>query len=58
MIKDWYEGERIRDGARGWFPASCTQEIVNKHVRSRNLKLRHRLMTLTEQHILEMQKNQ
>uniref|UniRef100_T1KQ37 DH domain-containing protein n=1 Tax=Tetranychus urticae TaxID=32264 RepID=T1KQ37_TETUR len=53
---DWYEGERIRDGARGWFPASCTQEIVNKHVRSRNLKLRHRLMTLTDKHILDMQK--
>ncbi|XP_015789217.1 uncharacterized protein LOC107366157 [Tetranychus urticae] len=54
---DWYEGERIRDGARGWFPASCTQEIVNKHVRSRNLKLRHRLMTLTDKHILDMQKS-
>ncbi|KAK3096874.1 hypothetical protein FSP39_004312 [Pinctada imbricata] len=49
MTDGWYEGERIRDGERGWFPANCTVEIVNSHVRARNLRLRYRLMQASEE---------
>ena len=40
----WYQGERIRDGARGWFPANYTVEIASAHVRARNLRQRYRLL--------------
>ena len=40
----WYEGERIRDGQTGWFPALCTVPIDNAHIRARNLKQRYRLL--------------
>jgi len=40
----WYYGERIRDGAEGWFPANHTKEIASAHVRARNLKQRYRLL--------------
>ncbi|KAK6176851.1 hypothetical protein SNE40_015072 [Patella caerulea] len=39
-----FEGERIHDGERGWFPVDHTEEIVNSHVRARNLKIRYRLL--------------
>ncbi|XP_059160433.1 serine-rich adhesin for platelets-like isoform X2 [Physella acuta] len=45
----WCEGERIRDGERGWFPASHTEEINNSHVRARNLRLRYRLMIASQE---------
>ncbi|XP_034111018.1 uncharacterized protein LOC117572363 isoform X1 [Drosophila albomicans] len=51
----WYQGERIRDGAVGWFPGSYTEELNSSHVRSRNLKQRHRLLTFTATY-LEAQK--
>ncbi|KAH8302565.1 hypothetical protein KR044_008282, partial [Drosophila immigrans] len=51
----WYQGERIRDGAVGWFPGSYTEELNSAHVRSRNLKQRHRLLTFTATY-LEAQK--
>ncbi|BFF99303.1 rho guanine nucleotide exchange factor 5 [Drosophila madeirensis] len=51
----WYQGERIRDGAVGWFPGSYTDELNSAHVRSRNLKQRHRLLTFTATY-LEAQK--
>lgn len=54
MSDGWYEGERLRDGARGWFPASHTVELVNLHVRSRNLRLRYRLL-MASQTLLEQQ---
>ncbi|KAL1421356.1 hypothetical protein MTO96_023150 [Rhipicephalus appendiculatus] len=54
MSDGWYEGERLRDGARGWFPASHTVELVNLHVRSRNLRLRYRLL-MASQTLLEKQ---
>ncbi|VDI63645.1 neuronal guanine nucleotide exchange factor [Mytilus galloprovincialis] len=50
MADGWYEGERIRDGERGWFPANCTEEIVNSHVRARNLRLRYRLLAASEEY--------
>jgi hypothetical protein len=42
-VVGWYEGERIRDGERGWFPADHTVEIQNEHVRARNLREQYRL---------------
>ncbi|ESO99387.1 hypothetical protein LOTGIDRAFT_186775 [Lottia gigantea] len=39
-----FEGERIHDGERGWFPVDHTEEILNSHVRARNLKMRYRLL--------------
>lgn len=51
----WYQGERIRDGALGWFPGSYTEELNSSHVRSRNLKQRHRLLAFTATY-LESQK--
>ncbi|KAL3862356.1 hypothetical protein ACJMK2_008328 [Sinanodonta woodiana] len=44
MPDGMYEGERIRDGERGWFPSDHAVEIVNSHVRARNLRLRYRMM--------------
>ncbi|KAH8343314.1 hypothetical protein KR059_008103 [Drosophila kikkawai] len=52
----WYQGERIRDGAVGWFPGSYTEELNSAHVRARNLKQRHRLLTFTATY-LEAQKS-
>jgi neuronal guanine nucleotide exchange factor len=43
----WYEGERIRDGKRGWFPMDRTIEIENQHVRMRNLRQQLRLIHQT-----------
>ncbi|XP_021366449.1 uncharacterized protein LOC110458828 isoform X3 [Mizuhopecten yessoensis] len=48
MGDGWYEGERIRDGERGWFPSDYTMEIVNSHVRARNLRLRYRLLLASQ----------
>ncbi|XP_078337399.1 uncharacterized protein LOC111137825 isoform X4 [Crassostrea virginica] len=50
MADGWYEGERIRDGEKGWFPADHTVEIMNSHVRSRNLRLRYRLMLASQEY--------
>ncbi|XP_025083805.1 uncharacterized protein LOC112557890 isoform X3 [Pomacea canaliculata] len=50
MSDGWYEGERIRDGERGWFPADHTEEINNSHVRARNLRLRYRLMIASQEY--------
>jgi hypothetical protein len=41
-----YEGQRIRDGARGWFPAATTQEIVGKHAKARNLRMLFRFQKI------------
>ncbi|XP_064460780.1 uncharacterized protein LOC135370837 [Ornithodoros turicata] len=51
MSDGWYEGERIRDGARGWFPASHTVEVINLHVRSRNLRQRYRLLMASQSYL-------
>ena len=48
FVSGWYEGERIRDGERGWFPAYCVEEIVNSHVRARNLRMRYRLLMASQ----------
>lgn len=44
----WCYGERLRDGECGWFPANYVVEIVNPHVRARNLRQRYRLLAFTQ----------
>uniref|UniRef100_A0AAV2KRZ4 Rho guanine nucleotide exchange factor 15 n=1 Tax=Knipowitschia caucasica TaxID=637954 RepID=A0AAV2KRZ4_KNICA len=39
-----YQGVRLSDGQRGWFPAENVIEITNEHVRRRNLRERYRVM--------------
>ena len=43
----WYQGERIRDGERGWFPGNYTSVVASANVRARNLKQRYRLLALS-----------
>lgn len=38
-IDGMYEGQRLRDGAKGWFPADHTHEIVGEHAKARNIKM-------------------
>ncbi|KPP59279.1 hypothetical protein Z043_122813 [Scleropages formosus] len=40
----WYEGIRLSDGQKGWFPVRYVQEITNEHVRRRNLRERYRVI--------------
>lgn len=40
----WYEGIRLSDGQKGWFPVGNVIEITNEHVRRRNLRERYRVM--------------
>lgn len=48
-LKDgMFEGERMRDGERGWFPSDHTVEIENDHVRARNTRMKYKLMSATE----------
>lgn len=58
MSDGWFEGERIRDGIRGWFPSSHTVEIINSHVRARNLHQRYRLLMLSQTYLEEQHKAQ
>ncbi|AWO97593.1 putative rho guanine nucleotide exchange factor 15 [Scophthalmus maximus] len=40
----WYEGNRLSDGQKGWFPVGNVIEITNEHVRRRNLRERYRVI--------------
>ncbi|KAL4622568.1 rho guanine nucleotide exchange factor 16-like [Arapaima gigas] len=40
---DWYQGERMRDGQQGWFPASCVTEITNRAAVASNMRRMERL---------------
>lgn len=51
MTDGWYHGERLRDGQTGWFPANYTLEIINPHVRARNLKQRYKLLAFSENYL-------
>lgn len=53
----WYQGERLRDGERGWFPGSYCKEIASAHVRARNLRQRYRLLTLSCSMVEELRRN-
>lgn len=50
-----YKGMRVSDYATGWFPAKCVTEVLNDHVRARNLKQRHQVLSKVEARI-NMQK--
>lgn len=39
-----YEGQRIRDGERGWFPASVSRDIDNEHAIAKNRRQLFRMM--------------
>ncbi|XP_032367222.1 rho guanine nucleotide exchange factor 15 [Etheostoma spectabile] len=39
-----YEGIRLSDGQKGWFPVGNVIEITNEHVRRRNLRERYRVI--------------
>ncbi|XP_076357268.1 uncharacterized protein LOC143250508 isoform X2 [Tachypleus tridentatus] len=58
MADGWYEGERIRDGTRGWFPSKHVVEIISSHIRARNLRQRYRLLVLTHSLVEEQLKSQ
>ncbi|GBM51944.1 Rho guanine nucleotide exchange factor 26 [Araneus ventricosus] len=58
MADGWFEGERIRDGVRGWFPSSHAVEIITQHVRARNLRQRYRLLMLSQTYLEEQYKAQ
>ncbi|XP_052899126.1 uncharacterized protein LOC128305622 [Anopheles moucheti] len=51
MADGWYEGERIRDGAVGWFPSNYTKEFPSAHIRAKHIKQRHLLLTYTSKYI-------
>ncbi|XP_071514753.1 uncharacterized protein Exn isoform X2 [Panulirus ornatus] len=56
MADGWYQGERIRDQERGWFPGSFTVEISSTHVRARNLRQRYRLLAISGSLLDELKK--
>lgn len=43
LFPGWYEGSRLSDGQKGWFPVANVIEITNEHVRRRNLLERYRV---------------
>ncbi|XP_063786820.1 rho guanine nucleotide exchange factor 15-like isoform X2 [Pseudophryne corroboree] len=45
----WYEGIRLCDGKKGWFPSRYVHEITNEHVRRRNLRERYRVLQAARQ---------
>ncbi|GAA6077892.1 rho guanine nucleotide exchange factor 26, partial [Tachysurus ichikawai] len=42
----WYEGERLRDGERGWFLAECAQPITCQATIEKNMQRMDRLQGL------------
>nr|XP_033815289.1 rho guanine nucleotide exchange factor 26 isoform X2 [Geotrypetes seraphini] len=42
----WYEGERLRDGERGWFPMECAKEITCRATIDKNIERMGRLLGL------------
>uniref|UniRef100_A0A671VCJ5 Rho guanine nucleotide exchange factor 26 n=1 Tax=Sparus aurata TaxID=8175 RepID=A0A671VCJ5_SPAAU len=42
----WYEGERLRDGERGWFLAECAEQITCQATIERNMQRMDRLQGL------------
>ncbi len=43
LFPAWCYGERMRDGERGWFPASCATEITNPTAMESNVQRMKRL---------------
>lgn len=46
LFSGWYEGERLRDGERGWFAASCAEQITCQATIERNMQRMNRLQGL------------
>ncbi|MEE6483776.1 hypothetical protein FKM82_013652 [Ascaphus truei] len=44
----WYQGERLRDGERGWFPQSNAKAITNQVAVERNVKRMERMRIETD----------
>ncbi|XP_060787517.1 rho guanine nucleotide exchange factor 16 [Neoarius graeffei] len=42
-VEGWCYGERMRDGERGWFPASCATQITNRTAIENNIQRMERL---------------
>ncbi|XP_069721329.1 rho guanine nucleotide exchange factor 26 isoform X2 [Phaenicophaeus curvirostris] len=42
----WYEGQRLRDGERGWFPTECAKEITCRATIDKNMERMGRLLGL------------
>ncbi|XP_062459024.1 rho guanine nucleotide exchange factor 26 isoform X1 [Pezoporus occidentalis] len=42
----WYEGERLRDGEKGWFPMECAKEITCRATIDKNMERMGRLLGL------------
>ncbi|XP_066049723.1 rho guanine nucleotide exchange factor 26 [Chamaea fasciata] len=42
----WYEGERLRDCQRGWFPRECAKEITCRATLDKNMERMGRLLGL------------
>ncbi|XP_067269247.1 rho guanine nucleotide exchange factor 16 [Pseudorasbora parva] len=47
-VDDWCHGERMRDGERGWFPASCATQITNRTAMENNIQRMERLRKETD----------
>ncbi|KAK2912421.1 rho guanine nucleotide exchange factor 26-like [Channa argus] len=45
-VEGWYEGERLRDGERGWFAAACAEPIMCQAAIERNMQRMNRLQGL------------
>uniref|UniRef100_A0A3B5M6A3 Rho guanine nucleotide exchange factor 26 n=1 Tax=Xiphophorus couchianus TaxID=32473 RepID=A0A3B5M6A3_9TELE len=45
-VDGWYEGERLRDGEAGWFPAECGEAITCQATIERNMQRMDRLQGL------------
>lgn len=46
LLPGWHEGERLRDGERGWFLAECAQPITCQATIERNMQRMDRLQGL------------
>lgn len=46
LVLGWYEGERLRDGERGWFLAECGEPITCPATIERNVQRMDRLKGL------------
>uniref|UniRef100_A0A671R192 Rho guanine nucleotide exchange factor 16-like n=1 Tax=Sinocyclocheilus anshuiensis TaxID=1608454 RepID=A0A671R192_9TELE len=47
-VEGWCHGERMRDGERGWFPASCATQITNRAAMENNIQRMERLRKETD----------
>lgn len=46
VVSGWYEGERLRDGERGWFLAECAERITCQATIEKNMERMDRLQGL------------